>query len=200
MKATKAIISTVLVTALASSMCCIAPLLALLSGSTWIMSNVEEITHLRPYFVGFTVFFLAYSWWRQLTLKNSAAQSCDCEVGTMSFFQGKTLLVIVTIFSGIMLAFPYFSEVLVSENKGGISMEKPLEVQQIHMEVEGMTCTGCEVIVNHQINELEGIMKVQTSYKNASTTVIFDASKTTIKQLEKAVNSTGYKAILISKL
>ena len=56
-----------------------------------------------------------------------------------------------------------------------------------------MTCTSCEVHVNHAVNELDGIIEVNSSYKKANATVKFDNSKTSIEEIEKAINSTGYK-------
>lgn len=200
MKANRNIIRVGLLSAVASSLCCITPLLAILSGSTGLASTFGWIEPLRPYLIGFTVAILAFAWFQQLKTKNRVAQDCDCETSNSpSFFQGKTFLAIVTIFAVVMLAFPYFSNAFYPVNKKEIIVQEQTDVQQINIAIEGMTCTACEAHVDHQINELEGIVEVTTSYDNSTTKVTFDTTKTTINQIEKAVNSTGYKAVLITK-
>lgn len=60
--------------------------------------------------------------------------------------------------------------------------------------VSGMTCAACEAHVDHEINKLPGILKSTTSYAEGKAIVQFDSSKTSVTEIEKAINSTGYKA------
>ena len=57
-----------------------------------------------------------------------------------------------------------------------------------------MSCTGCEEEVKHEINKLQGIIKVDVSYKNTNALIQFDNSKTNLAEIAKAINSTGYNA------
>ena len=69
------------------------------------------------------------------------------------------------------------------------------ETKTLVLSVEGMTCASCEQHVTHAVNELEGIVNVAASFEKANAKVEFDNSKTTVKDIEKAINSTAYKVI-----
>jgi copper chaperone CopZ len=62
----------------------------------------------------------------------------------------------------------------------------------VEFTVSGMTCTGCEEHVKHEVNKLTGIISSNVSYENGKAVVEFDNSKTNITEIEKAINSTGY--------
>jgi copper chaperone CopZ len=57
-----------------------------------------------------------------------------------------------------------------------------------------MTCASCEKHVNHEVNKLNGIVNSNASYENRNAIVEFDRTKTNETEIEKAINSTGYKA------
>ncbi len=56
-----------------------------------------------------------------------------------------------------------------------------------------MTCTSCEAHVNNKVNKLNGILKSNASYEDGNAIIEFDSSKTSETEIEKAINSTGYK-------
>ena len=55
-----------------------------------------------------------------------------------------------------------------------------------------MTCSGCEVHVNHEVNKLTGIVKTTVSYENGNAIIEFDQTQTNIDEIEKAIEKTGY--------
>ncbi|MFT7345061.1 MAG: mercuric ion transport protein [Lentimonas sp.] len=57
-----------------------------------------------------------------------------------------------------------------------------------------MTCDACQQHVDHEINELDGIVSVKTSYSNANSVIQYDKTKTNKTEINNAINSTGYKA------
>ena len=65
-------------------------------------------------------------------------------------------------------------------------------IRTVEFKVSGMTCTGCEEHINHEVNKLDGIVKTLASYESESAIVEFDQSKTSIAEIETAINSTGY--------
>lgn len=60
--------------------------------------------------------------------------------------------------------------------------------------ISGMTCTGCEEHVNHEVNKLNRIINSKASYESGNAISELDQpyNKT---EIEKAINSTGYKVI-----
>jgi len=194
MKKDKKLIGAGLLTAIASSLCCITPVLALISGTSGIASTFSWLEPFRPYLIGFTILVLGFAWYQKLKQKKEI--DCDCETDKKpSFLQSKLFLGIVTIFAIVMTAFPYYSSVFYPKTEKKIVIVDKANIQTINLEVKGMTCASCEEHINHSVNQLNGILKVKSSYKNGNTEIEFDNSKTTIEEIKKSVNSTGYSVI-----
>jgi len=198
MKKDKKLIGAGLLTAIASSLCCITPVLALLSGTSGIASTFSWLEPFRTYLIGFTILVLGFAWYQKLKPKKEI--DCDCETDEKpSFIQSKLFLGIVTIFAIVMTAFPYYSSVFYPKSEKEIIVVDKANIQTINLGIKGMTCTSCEEHINHSVNQLNGIIKVKSSYENENTEIEFDNSKTTIEEIEKAVNSTGYSVININE-
>ena len=98
----------------------------------------------------------------------------------------KTFLTIITIFAIGMLSFPSFS--------GNFYDNTPLEQgaigdsTKVVLNIEGMTCGGCESQVNRVLNKTEGVISCNTSYKEASVTIIYDKEVTDSEGLSKIIS------------
>jgi copper chaperone CopZ len=194
MNKNKKIIGTGILTAIASSLCCITPVLALLSGTSGIASSFSWLEPFRSYLIGFTILVLGFAWYQKLKPKKE--MDCDCETDEKPpFIQSKLFLGIVTIFAIVMTAFPYYSSVFYPKSEKEIIVVDKANIQTINLEIKGMTCTSCEKHINHSVNQLNGIVNIKSSYENGNAEIEFDNSKTTIEEIEKAVNSTGYSVI-----
>src|SRR5680860_502226 len=80
------LIGTSVLTALAASVCCITPVLAVLAGTTGVVSTFSWIEPFRPYLIGLTVLVLAFAWYQKFKPKTEAEIDCDnaicrCNVG-----------------------------------------------------------------------------------------------------------------------
>ena len=97
-----------LLAALAASLCCIAPLIAVLGGISGIASAFSWIEPFRPYLTGFTVVVFAFAWYQQLRKNAAAAENCDCNGKPEPFLKSKKFLLAVTLLSAVLIAFPYY--------------------------------------------------------------------------------------------
>lgn len=194
MKKDNKIIGTGLLTAIASSLCCITPVLALISGTSGIASTFSWLEPFRPYLIGFTILVLGFAWYQKLKPKKEI--DCDCETDeNSSFLQSKLFLGIVTVFAIVMTAFPYYSSVFYPKNEKEIIVVDKANIQTINIEIKGMTCASCEEHINHSVNQLDGIINIKSSYENGNSVIEFDNSKTSIEEIKKSVNATGYSVI-----
>ncbi len=80
------------VSALAASLCCIMPVLAIIAGSSGIASTFSWIEPARPYLIGLSVMVLGFAWYQKLNPK--PVDDCGCEVEKEKFIQTKTFLFI----------------------------------------------------------------------------------------------------------
>lgn len=200
----KKLIGTSVLTALGASICCITPVLAVLAGTTGLASTFSWIEPFRPYLIGFTVLVLVFAWYQKFKPKAKAEIDCECddelpgsEAGKSKFINSKGFLFLITVFAGAILAFPSYSHIFYSSpdsSKGIIYMEQ-LNVKEIKLNIEGMTCTGCEAHIESEVNKLVGILKVNADYEAENTIVKYDETKVDLQKIETAILSTGYKII-----
>ncbi|MCU0325850.1 MAG: mercuric transport protein MerTP [Spirosomaceae bacterium] len=182
--------------AFASSLCCILPVFAFLTGVTGIASNFSWIEPIRPYCVGLTVIILGVAWFQKLKPQQT---TCNCEENT-SFLQSKLFLALVTVMVVLLLTFPSYSYIFFQEKQNQVVSSQLTDSQKVDFTISGMTCTGCEHHVNSEISKLKGIIKSSVSYEKGRAVVKFESKKTSIEEIEKAINTTGYKVVKIKTL
>lgn len=196
MKKDGKLIWTSVLTAIGASLCCITPVLALISGASGMASAFSWLEPLRPYLIGITVIVLSFAWYQKLKPKHEI--DCDCD-DKPKFIQSKLFLGLVTGFAVIMLAFPYYGTLFYPTSEKEIIVVDKSNIQIIKISIEGMTCASCENHVSHSVNQLNGILKVSSSFEKGNAEVEFDKSKTTIEEIKNAVSSTGYTVTDIKK-
>ncbi len=192
MKTDNKLIGAGLLTAIAASLCCITPVLALIAGTSGLASTFSWIEPFRPYFIGLTILVLGFAWYQKLKPKKKQID-CNCEPEEKpKFVQTKMFLGIVTLFAIVMLVFPYYSSIFYPKTERQIIVVDKSNLQKVEFTISGMTCASCEEHVNHEVNKLSGIISSNTLYEKGNSIVEFDKSKTNISEIEKAINTTGY--------
>lgn len=181
--------------AIAGSLCCITPVIALLAGSSSIAANFSWIEPARPYLIGLSIAVLALAWYVKLKPSKSNNMDCNCETTKKaSFLQSKTFLSIVTLFAILMMAFPLYAKVFYPKPKVRAATVAVVDnKQQVNFTIQGMTCEGCEEHVNSELSKVNGVLAYKTSYASKNSVISFDKSKVHIKTIEAAINKTGYK-------
>ena len=180
-----------LLTALSASLCCITPVLALLAGTSGLASTFSWLDPLRPFLIGLTVLVLGFAWYHKL--KPQKLIDCNCATTVRTpFIQTKKFLGIVTVFAGLMLAFPVYANIFYPKAENQITITEHTKVQTTEFKISGMTCSGCEEHVTHEVNKLTGIIKTTVSYENGNAVIEFDQTQTDIEEIERAIAKTGY--------
>ena len=191
MKTDNKLIGAGLLTAIAASLCCITPVLALIAGTSGLASTFTWLEPLRPYFIGLTILVLGFAWHQKLKPKKQIDCNCDTEEKPKSI-HSKKFLGIINAFAIVMLAFPYFSSIFYPKTEKQIIVVDKSNIQKVEFSISGMTCASCEEHVYHEVNKLKGIISSNASYEKSNAIVEFDNSKTNITEIEKAIKSTGY--------
>jgi mercuric ion transport protein len=184
-----------LLVAVTASLCCITPVLALISGTSGIAASFSWMEPYRPFLIGITVLVLAFAWYQKLKPKK-AEIDCACDEDEKEpFMQSKLFLGMITVFAAIMLAFPYYSYIFYPEiNKDNIAVNEST-IYDVSLAVEGMTCTGCEEGIKHAAMELPGVLSATADYHAGKATVKFDKSTSSKEDIIAAINATGYKVV-----
>ncbi|MFN3875171.1 MAG: mercuric transport protein MerTP [Flavobacteriales bacterium] len=180
-----------LLAALASSLCCIAPLLAALAGASGLAGAFSWLQPWRPWLIGLSAVLLAWAWW--MHLKPKPAADC-CAPAKKPRHQRTGFLATVTVLAVLLNAFPLYSHVF-QANTRGAATELPADEARIVIDVRGMTCAGCEEHVAGALREVPGVVSAEASYKAGTATVAYDPDKARILDLMAAIDSSGYKAL-----
>jgi copper chaperone CopZ len=182
---------TGLLTAFISSLCCTVPLLTVLVGATSSTSAWGWLEPLRPYAALLTVGALGWAWYEQLKPKKT--MECACDQKKTTFWQSRGFLSVVTGIALLLLAFPSYSNWLY-QDKTPVQQPGPLDRQQVaYVTIKGMTCEGCEGHIKQEVAKIKGVSAVDVSYSKGAATVKYDGKKTSLADIKKAVDATGYK-------
>jgi copper chaperone len=63
---------------------------------------------------------------------------------------------------------------------------------EVVLNVDGMTCDGCENAINAGVESLEGIAAVESSHEEGWTKVKYDKSQISAEDIEGKITETGY--------
>ena len=66
------------------------------------------------------------------------------------------------------------------------------------LKIAGMYCTACAMNIDFDLEEVEGVKEVKTSYVRQETEVEFDGTITDLKKIFTQIKKTGYTAQEIS--
>lgn len=186
-----------LIAAIAASLCCIAPLLAVLGGLTGAATYFNWITPYRPYLIGITVLIFAFAWYQQLAVTPKKEKDC-CTPASRSFWQSKKFLLIVTVFAAVLTAFPYYSAVFYKAPSKTSIVTLQSNFKFIRLNIKGMGCADCTKHIDGSLMSLNGVSSSATSYEKAETVVRYDPAKTNADSIKHQIKEIGYQPTLIN--
>jgi len=183
--------SSGLVAAFVASLCCITPVAASLAGISGVASAFSFVEPIRPFLIGLSILILGFTWYQKLKPKSEQEIECACDENP-SFMFSKAFLGIVTVLAAVLMAFPYYSEAFFPAQEKNVVYVQESQVQTITLDIEGMTCTGCEATVKNAAYQLDGVLEVEADYKTGKATITYNQSMLQPKDIEDAINKTGF--------
>ena len=66
------------------------------------------------------------------------------------------------------------------------------------LKIEGMHCTSCSMNIDFDLEDLEGVKSVKTSYAKQETEIEVDEELVDDKKIIETIVKTGYKAEIIT--
>lgn len=64
----------------------------------------------------------------------------------------------------------------------------------VTLDVQGMTCSGCETNIKLALKDVEGVKNVEASYKAAEAKITVNPEKANEQEIIDAINKIGYTA------
>lgn len=173
--------------ALGASLCCVLPLVVAVTGvgsaalGTWFAPA-------RPYLAALTFLALGFAFYRAYRREPCAAGE-GCTLPRQRR-RRRLLTWSAAVLALAMLSFPYATAWV----KSPAGEESGLQTAAFR--VTGMTCGGCEVGVRQAVAKLDGVERVEASYRERRALVVYDDSRVSPAQIEAAIERLGYGAEL----
>lgn len=73
-----------------------------------------------------------------------------------------------------------------------INSTKQAEHQIAHLEVEGIDCSDCALVIEHRLSRLQGVQRVNVDYARQVVSVEFDTRKLNVNELANRISQMGY--------
>lgn len=194
---------TGIIAAVGASLCCVVPVLAVLAGLGGIATTFSWLDPFRPFLLGLTVLLLGLAWYQKVqSHKRAAACACEEEKEKSSFFQSWKFLSLVTLLAILLLSFPYYAAAFFEEPvKEAALVAEQGNLQQARLDISGMSCAGCESMVNRTLQSKKGVVEAKTDYAKGFALVRFHPATVSLDSLKAAVESElGYQVTISNTL
>lgn len=64
--------------------------------------------------------------------------------------------------------------------------------ESVSLTVTGMKCGGCESTVKTKLGEVDGVVSIETNFKENNVTVEFDQESTDVASISKVITDAGF--------
>ncbi len=183
------------VAAFGASLCCLGPLV--LGGFGLGAALMATFAPLRPYFLTLSGGLLALGFYF-VYRKPRAAEACEdqvCAPNSRVHRWAKPVLWLATLAIAALALFPMYGAKLMQAPRP-IAPATVAQLETAELNVSGMTCEACAVVVKKKLLDTPGVVKAEVDYPTGLGTVQYDLTKTDPTKLIEAVNAAGYKASL----
>ena len=194
---TKTFIGASMLAAVAASLCCTLPLIAVIAGIS--AAGISGLfAAWRPYLLALTAALLALGFYFSYRKVNQA--SCEpgaaCEYPAAGRY-GRLGLWLATAFVILFAAFPYYSPALgklAPSGNGAQAASPAAALQHASFTVQGMTCPVCAQGVEHRLESIPGVERAQVSYEQKRAEIDYDPRLVKLEQLQQPFEEAGFKA------
>ena len=189
--------------AIASSLCCVLPLAAVVFG-LGAFGAASAFETLRPYLLALAFVALAFSFYRVYFRREQCAEGESCATKPVNkinqLFLWAGVLVILT-FAFAPYYTGYLAAAVSKPQKPSTDTTMPAAAEMesqanktVVIDVEGMTCEGCAAHINETLKKLNGVVSAEADYPKKNVKVVFNPKQITLAQIKKAIDEIGYKA------
>lgn len=176
--------------AIAASLCCIGPLLALAAGAGS-FAAAGWFERWRPAFLAVTAALLAIAW--VLTLR---ARRISCQDSTCAASRGGRwtlgVLIFSTVLVGAVAMFPQIAETVA--NRPLAPTRAVVQGSVLRVRIPSMDCAACAVGIEGTLKRVPGVRSAVVRYANKEAEVVFDPATISASALIAKIDATGFKA------
>ena len=183
--------------AVVASACCTIPLLMVTIGvgGAWV-STLSALEPFRPYFIALAVGFLGFAAYR--LYQQSRGPDCDCEDEAVSLRTRQMLLGVAGLLTlGLIVSPQFLPGPPTGETVQAQGVFLSASMQEVTLEIEGMTCAACATTVAAALNRLDGVVAAQVTDMPPRAVVQYDVTRVSTEDLTRATASAGYPSSVV---
>ncbi len=215
----RVILGGAVVAALAASLCCILPVIAVVFGlGAFGIAAVFE--SLRPYMLVVVFAALAYSFYRIYLRREECGEGAACSTKPIGRINQLVFWAVAAMVA-VLAAFPYYSGSIVAaidtsnpthqeevslaadsapsyqaeesdDSPPAVAEPESQNRQTVVIAVEGMTCEGCAAQLNVALKRLKGVISAEANYPQKNVKVVYNPKLVTVERIKKAIYDAGY--------
>lgn len=156
-------------------------------------SFFSRIIAFWPFIVALVLLLLVILWYQNI--KNMQRSKKRGVGRPRQGTQSLVFLGIVTVFVLVLLAAPYYLEGLDDNDKAIIEQINPEQRVELVLTVHGMTCGGCEALIQKKVGELEGVESVSASHQSEEVLVVYNKDKLNESVIANTIENAGYTVV-----
>lgn len=187
------------VSAVAASLCCIGPLVAVVLGLGG-FAGASFFAKWRPVMLPVTFALLALAWYLTYrTPKNACSEDGACAAKPTGKWN-KVVLWLATAFVVGTALFPVFSATIVRSGQPTKAQPAlaPENLATLKVRISSMDCEACAVSIRTTLQKQSGIQSAQVRFATKEAVVQYDATKLSPEKIIAAIDQTGFKAQLMT--
>ena len=104
----------------------------------------------------------------------------------------RSLVVVGLIATLALIASPWIIQGTASATTASASSLIESRVQNVVLEVEGMTCVSCNITVSKALTNLDGVQEAEVTFEPPQAVVTYDPARVSIEQMVEATTNVGY--------
>lgn len=178
-----------LISAVAASVCCIGPVLALTVGAGGFAAS-SWFAQWRPFFLVASSILLAFAWYVTYRRPRDA---CGLNETCSASRMRKGPKIALWVVTALALPAALFPTLIPSDSvrSGNIAVAGGTELR---VAIPSMDCPSCAKGIKGTLRRQPGVRDASVNFDSKQAVVVFDASATTADKLISAIDSTGFKA------
>jgi len=67
-----------------------------------------------------------------------------------------------------------------------------MKIKNLKLKIDGMHCSSCAMNIDFDLEDLDGILSVKTSYAKQESEIEYDEKKLSVEKIVSTIESTGY--------
>ncbi len=184
--------------AVASSVCCILPVVAVVLGLGGFAASAY-FEPWRPYLLAMTIAFLAFG--VILTYRRSRQHTCEpgsqCACPSSGRWN-RVVLGFIAVLVIALMAFPHYSGSIArafNKERKPASYAKASARAQATFNVEGLDCVGCAVMLEKNLLQTPGIYRAEVSFERRQAALDYDPRAMSLSQIGERITHFGFKIV-----